>query len=199
MHPLTNALALLIEVVFDALLVLFVLRLLAELWRADFHNPISQFLYRYTNPVLAPLRRHMPNWNRWNLSAVLVVWLLALLEWLAKLLLFYTDGQMPHMGGWVLAGTASLVDFVLFVYVILLFVWALGSMIVTAQKNTPHPLIRFVAQLVEPAIRPLSRRVPTLGGIDFSPAIAILVLMFARILITEPLLAIGIRMATGGS
>ena len=45
---------------------------LAEAVRADFHNPISQFLYRYTNPVLAPIRRVLPNWRRLNLAALLL-------------------------------------------------------------------------------------------------------------------------------
>ncbi len=197
MHPLTNALELLVNLAFDALLVLFLLRLFAELWRADFRNPVSQFVYRYSNPVLAPLRRRIPNWRRWNLAAVLVAWVLELLKWL---LLFGINGSMPHVGGWLLAGVGALLDFTFMMYVVLLFVWALASMFVAAQQgHAPHPLMHFIAQIVEPAIRPLSRRIPTLGGIDFSPAIAILLLLLARILVAKPLLAAGLRMAMGAS
>src|SRR5699024_6954075 len=69
-----NALQLLIKVAFDAVLVLFLLRLFAEYWRADFHNPVSQFIYRYSNPVLVPVRRVIPNWRRLNLAALAIAW-----------------------------------------------------------------------------------------------------------------------------
>ena len=69
---LANALALLIQFVFGCAVALFVFRLLAEAVRADFYNPICQFLYRTTNPVLAPLRRVITNWRRINLAALLI-------------------------------------------------------------------------------------------------------------------------------
>lgn len=194
MQPLTSALGLLINFVFDALLVLFLLRLFAELWRADFQNPISQFVYRYSNPVLAPLRRLIPNWHRWNVAAVLVAWVLELLKWL---LIFAIGGAMPHLGGWLLVGLGSLLDFTLMMYVVLVFGWALASMFSGGYGRSPNPLLHFVSQLVEPAIRPLSRRMPSLGGIDFSPAVAILLLLLARILIADPILAAGLRMGAG--
>lgn len=193
MSYVANALELLITFAFDALLALFLLRLFAELWRVNFHNPLSQFVYRYSNPVLAPLRRHIPNWQRWNIAALLVAWVLELLKWLA---LFGIHGSMPRIGGWLLLGLGSLLSFILILYVVLIFVWALASMLNPgAATHSPHPLMQFVAQVVEPAVRPLSRRMPTLGGIDFSPAVAILVLMLARILIAEPLIAAGLRLA----
>lgn len=190
-----NALQLLIKVAFDALMVLFLLRLFAELWRADFHNQVSQFIYRYSNPVLVPLRRWLPNWRRCNLAALLVAWLLELLKWL---LLFATTGTMPQIGGWLLLGVGSLLSFAMIVYVILIFGWALSSMFGAQASQGPHPILRFMTQLVEPAIRPLSQRMPTLGGIDFSPTVAILVLLLARILIAQPMIDAGLRMALTG-
>ena len=59
-----NALSMLIELAFDAAVTLLLLRVAAEASRADFNNPLSQFVYRYTNPVLAPIRRVLPNWRR---------------------------------------------------------------------------------------------------------------------------------------
>ena len=74
---LANALALLIQFAFGCVVALFVFRLLAEAVRADFYNPICQFLYRATNPVLTPLRRAVPTWRRINIAALLIAWLLA--------------------------------------------------------------------------------------------------------------------------
>ena len=72
MSYLLNALALLLDLAFDAVVTLLLLRVAAEACRADFHNPLSQFVYRYTNPVLAPIRRVLPNWRRINLAALLL-------------------------------------------------------------------------------------------------------------------------------
>ncbi|EIL90977.1 hypothetical protein UU7_14790 [Rhodanobacter spathiphylli B39] len=80
MSYLLNALSMLIELVFEAAVTLLLLRVAAEACRADFHNPLSQFIYRYTNPVLAPIRRVLPNWRRINLAALLLAWLAMLLK-----------------------------------------------------------------------------------------------------------------------
>lgn len=194
MQPLTSALGLLIDFAFGALLVLFLLRVFAELWRADFRNPISQFIYRYSNPVLVPIRRVVPNWHRWNVAAILVAWVLELIKWL---LLFAIGDAMPHIGGLLLMGVGSLLDFALLMYVVLLFIWALASFFTAPDGRGTNPLMHFVAQIVEPAIRPLAKRMPSLGGIDFSPAIAILLLLLARILIADPILTSGLRIASG--
>ena len=39
------------------------LRFLLQLARADFYNPISQFVVKATNPPLRPLRRFIPGWS----------------------------------------------------------------------------------------------------------------------------------------
>lgn len=194
MQPLTSALGLLLDFAFDALLVLFLLRVFAELWRADFRNPISQFVYRYSNPVLAPLRRLIPNANRWNVSALLVAWVLELIKWALK---FAIGGAMPHVGGLLIVGFGALLDFALLMYVVMIFVWALASMFGGGNGYSSNPALQFVTQMVEPPLRPLQRHLPTLGGIDFSPAVAILVLLLGRILIAGPITAAGLRIAVG--
>jgi YggT family protein len=185
---LLNALSLLLEIAFDVLATLFVLRLLAEAGRADFRNPVSQFVYRYTNPVLAPVRRVLPNWRRINLAALLLAYVAMLLKLLLGLLL----AGAPHpVGGVLVLAAAELLDFALLLYVVLIFAWALASML---GGDPMHPLLRLLDAIVGPSLRPLRQRLPTLGGLDFSPVVAILILMLARILVAQPLLDLGVRM-----
>ncbi|MDO1529101.1 YggT family protein [Fulvimonas sp. R45] len=191
MTYLLNALALLLQLVFDAAVVLFVLRLAAEASRADFHNPLSQFVYRSTNPVLAPVRRVLPNWRRINLAAVLVAWLLMLLK---RLVLFALSGFLPALPGLLLVALADLLDFVLLFYLVLVFGWSLLSMLAVDRY---HPALRLTGSIVEPLLRPLRGRL-TLGMVDFSPTVAIIALLLARILVAQPLLDAGMRLATGG-
>ncbi len=192
MSYLANAGTLLVSFIFGALMGLFVLRLLAEACRADFHNPVSQMLYRYTNPVLAPLRRAVPNWRRINIAAALIAWGLEIVK---LLLLFALTGVAPGVGGLLLMGLAELLDFIAVLYLILIFVWALMSMLGT---DPMHPVIRMVSAIVEPAVRPLRQRLPTLGGLDFSPMVAMLILLLIRILLIQPLIDLGARLVMGG-
>ncbi len=190
MSYLLNALALLLEIAFDTAVALFVLRVLAEASRAEFHNPISQFIYRSTNPVLAPIRRILPNWRRINLAAVLVGWLLMILK---RGLLFALAGFAPAWAGLLVMSLADLLDFVLMAYLVLVFGWSLMSML---QVNMHQPLLRLAGALVEPLLRPLRGKL-ILGSIDFSPTVAIIGLMLARILVAAPLMDWGMQLARG--
>ncbi len=190
MSYLLEALSFLIGLAFGAVATLFLLRLLAEATRADFNNPMSQFLYRYTNPVLAPLRRVLPNWRRINLAAVLVLWLLMLLRRAIGYVLF---GVAPNVLGLLVLGLADLLDFVLLTYLILIFVWSLLSFFPLDQR---HPVLRLVGSLVGPVLRPLRGKLVA-GGIDFSPWVAMIVLVLLRILVAAPLAALGTQLTIG--
>ena len=63
----------LIRFVFGALITLVVLRVLLQMVRANFYNPICQFLYKATNPVLMPLRRVVPSWRNLDVAGVLIL------------------------------------------------------------------------------------------------------------------------------
>lgn len=192
MSYFANAAQLLLEFAFGAVASLFVLRMLAELWRVQFHNPVSQFLYRYSNPVLAPIRRVLPNRGRVNLAALLV----ALLVLIVKLILeFALHGAFPGLMGALVLAIGQLLDLAMMIYILLIFVWSLSSLL---GGDAGHPLQRFISQLVEPPLWPLRRRMPTMGGLDFSPAVAILLLFVLRILVAQPIIDLGARLAIGG-
>jgi len=187
---LLNALSFLIDLLFGAVATLFVLRLLAEACRVDFNNPLSQFIYRYTNPVLAPIRRVLPNWRRINLAALLVAWLLMLIK---QALQFALLGIAPGIGGLLLLSLASLFDFVLVFYLVLIFVWSLMSMF---QVDRRQPVLRLAGSLVEPLLRPLRGKL-VVGMLDFSPWVVMIALMLLRILVVGPLTGLGDAMAIG--
>lgn len=180
-----NAAALLIEIAFGVVVVLFVLRLLAEAVRADFYNPLSQFLYRCTNPVLMPLRRIIPNFRRINIAALLIAWLAEFLKNLALYALIGFRGAIP---GVMLLGFADLLDFFAVLYLVMIFVWALLSFV---SLDARHPLIPLLGRLVEPVLRPLRKILPAPGGLDLSPALAILIILLLRLLIVMPLFDLG--------
>ncbi|HEY0197115.1 MAG TPA: YggT family protein [Rhodanobacter sp.] len=191
MTYLINALSLLIELAFDAVVTLLLLRLLAEACRADFNNPLSQFVYRYTNPVLAPIRRVLPNWRRINLAALLLAWLAMLLK---RLLLFALVGVMPHPAGLLVLSLAELLDFALLFYLVLVFGWSLASMFAADRR---HPVLRFAGSIITPLLRPLQGKL-VFGQIDFAPTAVMIALLLARLLVAAPLLDLGARLALAG-
>jgi YggT family protein len=191
MSYLTNAFLFLLEIVFSAAVTLIVLRLLAEACRADFNNPLSQFIYRYTNPVLSPIRRIIPNWRRINLAAALIAWLLMLLK---QLLFFVIQGRIPGMAGLLVLSLADLLDFVLVFYLVLIFVWSLMSLF---QVDRYHPVLRLMSSLIEPVLRPIRGRLVA-GGLDFGPWVVMIVLVLLRLLVVAPLTGFGMQLAVSG-
>ena len=191
MSYMLNAVSFLLGLAFDLVAALLVLRVMAEACRADFHNPLSQLIYRYTNIVLAPLRRVIPNWRRINVAALVLAWLALVLK---RLVLFALIGVMPHALGLLVLGLADLLDFVLLVYIVLIFAWSLLSMFAADQRQ---PLMRLMDSLVAPVMRPLRGKLIA-GSIDFAPMVILIALFLARMLVAAPLLDLGSTLAVGG-
>ncbi|GAA0914763.1 YggT family protein [Luteibacter anthropi] len=191
MNYLTNAGALILQFAFGALVTLFVLRILAEACRADFHNPICQFIYRFTNPVLRPLRKALPNFRRINTGALVI----ALVLECVKVLLVLALGGIPLAPvGILVMGFAELLDFFLLTWIVIVFAWSLMSMF---SSDRYHPVARLLSSLAEPLVRPLRGRM-TIGGLDFSPTVVLLGLFLARILVAQPILDLGGRLVLAG-
>ncbi|MGH8110686.1 MAG: YggT family protein [Rhodanobacteraceae bacterium] len=186
MTYLANALALLIQFAFGCLILLFVARVLAEAVRADFYNPICQFLYRATNPVLAPIRRAVPTWRRINLAALLVAWALEVIKNLL-LGLVAVDFWSTNVGVLVLA-LADLINFFAIVYLIVIFAWALLSWV---NLDAHNPVVPLLGKVAEPVLKPFRRVLPLLGGFDLSPVLAILVILLVQTVIVAWLMNVG--------
>ena len=188
-----SAAQLLITFVFGAAMAMFVLRLLAELARVNFYNPVCQFLFRGTHRLVAPLRRFVPSLHRVSLAPLLLAYLLAAFK---VALLVLLQGALPQPAGLLLMALADLLDFVLVLYLAIIFAAALMSLFAV---DPQHPLVPFISQIAEPVLRPLRRVVPALAGLDFSPAIAIVLIMLARLLLVQPLFDFATRLALGGA
>jgi len=60
-----------------------------------------------------------------------------------------------------------------------------------------NPIVVFLRRSTEPVLAPLRRRIPPLGGIDFTPLIAVFILVFLRIFIAQSLIEWGFRVKHG--
>jgi YggT family protein len=53
-----------------------------------------------------------------------------------------------------------------------------------------HPVMRFLIQITEPLLAPIRRNLPAVGGLDFSPMVALLILWAVEMLLQRLLLVI---------
>lgn len=67
----------------------------------------------------------------------------------------------------------------------------IGRCILSFVPHNPHqPIIKFVYEITEPIMAPFRRLLPAAGGIDFSPLIALLVLMMVKSLVIRILVVL---------
>ena len=78
MSAFNEILGYLVQTFLSLYLVAMLLRFLLQLVRADFYNPISQFLVKVTNPLVIPMRRVIPGMGGLDLASLLLAVLLQL-------------------------------------------------------------------------------------------------------------------------
>jgi len=172
------ALYYLIDTVLSFAVYAFLLRVLLPLVRADIRNPLTQAILALTNWLVLPLRRVLPPIGRIDTASIAA---LAAVQLGATLVLFKlrTGALLPFLPLTV-AALRSLVLATLLLYTVLIFVYALLSFIAPGVRS---PVTALLASLCEPVLAPLRRVLPIVGGIDFSPLVAIVALTALRILI----------------
>ena len=76
----------------------------------------------------------------------------------------------------------------LYVWIIILQVvlsWLIAFNVINTQNRFVYLVGDFLHRVTEPAMRPIRRFLPNLGGIDLSPIVLLLLLYFAQRLIFE--------------
>jgi YggT family protein len=63
--------------------------------------------------------------------------------------------------------------------------WLVAFGVVNMRNQFIHTVVDMLYRLTEPALRPIRRVLPNLGGIDISPVILLLLLFFLRNLLWE--------------
>lgn len=69
--------------------------------------------------------------------------------------------------------------------------WLIAFNVVNTQNRFVYSVGDFLYRITEPALRPIRRYLPNLGGIDVSPLVLILLLLFAQQVLARLYNAIG--------
>lgn len=95
------------------------------------------------------------------------------------------------VAGNIFQGLAYVLDTVLFLYMWLIIVRALISWV---NPDPWNPIVQFLAKATDPVLIVIRRRVGILGGIDVSPILAILLIIFLQYAVVQTIRDIGLRL-----
>lgn len=180
----TTPVEFLINTVFGLYILAVMLRFLLAAVRADFYNPISQFLVKVTNPPLRPLRRLLPAIGRLDTSSLVLMLVLQLLSLL--LIAMLRDGGIS-IGALLLLAVAELIGLFLNV---LLFSILIQVIISWVNPGTYNPAISLLYSVTEPVLGPCRRLIPPISGLDLSPLVALIAIQLAKMLLLPPFYAL---------
>ena len=136
--------------------------------RMGMGNAVAPWVMGLTDWMVLPLRRILPKLGRLDLGSVLAAFALMLVQGLIIALLFGM-GLNPVS---LLLG--ALMD--LFGLILSSLFWLLVIGIVVSWLRVDESTVYWIQSLVEPLLRPVRRFLPTVGGLDLSPMVVILLI-----------------------
>jgi len=149
--------------VLDLVICAFMLRVILQLVRANFYNPISQLVWRVTQTVTMPLSRVLPRWGRWDIAATILLVAAAVLN------IVVIDSLLGLQRGWGQIAWFS----VLKIASLGLQMYTLSLLVVTILSwvgpGVTNPVASVLWSITEPVLRPVRRVLPPIAGLDLSP------------------------------
>ena len=173
----------LISTIFDLYAFVVMLRFLMQLTRADYYNPISQFVVKATDPLLKPLRRLIPGFGGYDIAALVLCFLVLLI----KFILLQSIGgvAISGFGGSIVAAIFGAPREVGLIGVLfdVFFFSILAMVILSWVAPGGSPISGLLHSITSPIMKPIRRFVPPMGGFDLSPLVALIGIQFIRIVL----------------
>lgn len=172
MYAANNVLTFLIHTLFTLYVGALLLRIIITTTRADFYNPISQFLVTITNPVLSPLRKILPSIGAIDIASWVLVFGLKTVE---ILLLIYIQGLAISADVLIINSILQVVIMVVSIFLYAVIIRAILSWF-TGLNMVQNSLQSILDSITEPLLSPARKIIPPTGMFDLSAMVVILVL-----------------------
>lgn len=179
---ITNPIVFIIDVVFSSYILAVLIRFILQTQRADFYNPIAQFLVKVTNPPLKPLRRIVPGIGGIDNASILLLIILQMSS--TALTLAIGGGGVPPFGALFFTSLAALVSLVINTFLFSILIQVIISWV---NPNSYNPALGLLNAICEPVLRPFRRIIPAVGGFDLSPLVAMVALQVLNMLLVPPI------------
>ncbi|MFT5592174.1 MAG: YggT family protein [Oceanicoccus sp.] len=153
------------------------LRFLLQAARADFYNPISQFVVKATNPLIIPLRKVVPGFAGFDWAAIVLLIIVQLVAISLSLLIAGYGLPIGSIAVWALLGTCGLF--------LKLYFWGLLITVISSwlAPQSANPALMLLRQILEPVMAPIRKILPDMGGFDISPIVLFLSINVFEILL----------------
>ena len=174
-----NAGVYLIQTFFGLYTLMVMVRVLMQVARTDYYNPICQAIVKITDPAVRPLRAFLPSVMGVDFASLVVAFLVQLIAVMLIMMLWGGPVFSLLYVAWVLLGLFSLIFSIYFFALIILVIASFVA------PYSDHPALVLIHQLVEPICAPARKLLPPMGGLDFS-----IILVFVAINIIDDILVI---------
>ncbi len=173
----------LVSTAFSFYLFLVMLRFLLQWVKADFYNPLCQFVIRMTNPLLIPLRRIVPGFLGLDCAAIVLMVMLELIE---TFILFWLAPPMITLNPWLIAALIAirLISILINVMFFAIIIRALSSWL-NHDPTRAHPFLEALFQLTEPVLSRARRWIKPIAGVDLSPVLVLILLELINIFLNN--------------
>ena len=175
-----NSLIFIVKTLSDLYLLTYLLRFILQWVRADYYNPLAQFVLKVTNPLVVPARRMLPSAGGVDLPTLIV---LIVLQCVVTWLLLSLVGASVPLGTFVYLVLLRLIMLTLWFYSIAILIYVVLSWV--GQRHG-SPIASLLGDVVEPVLRPVRRILPPIGGLDLSPLLVLILLQALIIALPLP-------------
>ena len=174
MLGLNDAAVFIIKTLGSLYLLIVLLRFILQLVRANFYNPLCQFIVKATQPLLKPLRRVIPSMFGLDMSSLVLALIVQMLLMAVILTLKGFEVDWLLLMPWSVIALFSLFLNVLF------YAMIISVILSWVAPGSHNPGAELVAQITEPVLAPFRRIIPNLGGLDISPIFAFIAIQLLQ-------------------
>lgn len=168
-----------INLVFSLVQLVFLLRILFQLFRANANNAFCQKIAAITNPIIVPLRKIIPRTRFIDLSTLTVWVALDLIKYI--ILLYLESGEhLSFMQILLIIPADFIMQSTMIVFYAIIFHFIIGF-VANGIQNT---LTESLKILSEPALKFSRKIISPAGGFDFSYIIVLIALKVVQYAIT---------------
>ncbi|MBV7494400.1 YggT family protein [Pseudomonas sp. PDM24] len=174
MLGLNDAAIFIIKTLGSLYLLIVLMRFILQLVRANFYNPLCQFIVKATQPLLKPLRRVIPSMFGLDMSSLVLALIVQMVLIAVILLLKGFEVDLLLLVPWALIAVFSLFLSVLF------YAMIISVILSWVAPGSHNPGAELVQQITEPVLAPFRRIIPNLGGLDISPIFAFIAIQLLQ-------------------
>ncbi|MFW2372365.1 MAG: YggT family protein [Gammaproteobacteria bacterium] len=169
-----NPFVFLVDILFHLYTVVLMLRMILQWTKADFYNPVSQFIVKITNPLVKPLRRIIPGFFGIDFATLVLILVITSI----KILTVYgLSGYELNTSLIIITVVLETVDLLLNIFLFAIIIQALLSWV---NPDPYNPVVALLNSLTWPILKHFRKLIPPISGFDISPIFAIITIMFIQ-------------------